>query len=61
MFTIDRKILFVLFALILFVIGAEINSIFEKGIDNPVFDYALIITSVISAVYLFSRIYKTEN
>ena len=60
MFKINRKILLIIFAIVLFVLGTELSLIFENGFDNPIFDFSLLISLIISAVYFYLKIFRGE-
>ena len=64
MFKFNKKILFIIFALCLFAIGAKITLIIQNGFgkgNDLIFTLLLLLSLTISSVVIYRQIYKVKK
>lgn len=64
MFKINRKVLFFVFALCLFAIGAKIGLLIENGFgdrDDIIFTILLLGPLIISSITIYNKLYRDKK
>ena len=64
MFNFNKKILFIIFMLCLFAIGAKISLVIQNGLgkgNDIIFTALLLLSLTISSVILYKQIYKVKK